>query len=528
MNRIFIFLVLILLFSSCKKEATVWQTDWSAPIINDTLTLNNLLNDSTLEDNGGFYALNLERTLFDVDINEVVELPDTTIEESFTISVSSLTLSPGFSFVNSAEEHELFIPDGVQLKKMILKEGFIDVTVMNPVPTNTIFEVTLPGASLGGVTFNQQYVAPPGTSGSPGVLTATIDLSGYQMDLSGASGADYNKLRSQITVATDPAGPTVTMTDQDVSVVQAKFRDVKLNYAQGYFGDKTISDTSDFSFEEMNLYQSGVLDLPSTSLTLELENGIKVSGEGLIDYVKNENSQGGLVSLSGGLIGSLFNMDPALGSWGTLAPSFKNITFNSANSNIEAYLENFGFKHELAYKLQLNPWGNVSGGWDEIFPNSRLRLKLFAQMPLNIGFNDLVLRDTFEIDVLQDPEKTRVIEGEIILNTTNAFPFSGEIDLMLVDASGGILQTISGTDIIQSAQFGVLDANSGLMEMDSELKFVLSEEAATDMNNATHIIVQSRFNSINPISGNNEQLPIPVGAFLSVKLRTNFKTENVL
>jgi len=98
MKRLLLLLLTGTLIISCRKEPTVWESDWSLPLVSDTLDLRDLVNDSTIGVNGsGYYQLNLERTLFDLDINEVVEIPDTTIEEVFTISFLSFTAAPGFS-----------------------------------------------------------------------------------------------------------------------------------------------------------------------------------------------------------------------------------------------------------------------------------------------------------------------------------------------------------------------------------------------------------------------------------------------
>jgi len=86
MKKILIFIGIVTLLSSCKKEPTVWESSWSAPLINDTLTIDKLVNDSTLTEAGGFYQLELDRSLFDLNISELIEIPDTTITENFTLS----------------------------------------------------------------------------------------------------------------------------------------------------------------------------------------------------------------------------------------------------------------------------------------------------------------------------------------------------------------------------------------------------------------------------------------------------------
>lgn len=527
MNKIAITLLVILGLTSCKKEPTVWNTDWSAPLVNDTLSLANLVNDSTLSEVGGYYHVDLERVLFDMNIDSLIKIPDTTIEESFTIAFISFNVPPGYSFVNSTEEHSVNIPD-VQLKYVTLKAGAIDVVVENPVATNTIFDVTLPGVTKNGVVFSESYIAPPGTNADPGIFSTTIDLTGYNLDLTGISGGGSNTLRSQISVKTDPNGPTVVMTNQDFSKVKAKFRDVEIYYARGYFGNQLIEDTVTFNIDALDIYESGLVDLPNTSITFEIENGIKVGAEGNMLYAKNTNAVGNTEVLSSPQLLNSYSISPATGAWSSLQPSYKSIEFNSSNSSIESYIENMGASHEVAYKFKLNPWGNVSGGWNELFPNSVFRVKVLADMPLKIGFDQLKLKDTFDLVLNQDPEKTRVLNGELILDVTNGFPMSLDTKLILLDGNDNQLHVISGSSPIESSEFGSVDPTIGINTKDSQVKFLLSEEVVNNINSVKKIVVIAELNTTNPATLMNEQMDIPVGAFLKLLLRSNFTTENVL
>ncbi|MCH2228869.1 MAG: hypothetical protein MK105_00895 [Crocinitomicaceae bacterium] len=509
---------------SCKKNKTVWDTDWSSPLINDTLSLENLVNDSTISEVGGFYELDLNRTLFDLDLGELIEIPDTTISEEFIFS-GTLQISGGFNFVNSVEEHNLDLEE-VQLKTIVLKEGFIDVKVQNPLGTTTIFNVELPGVTKDGVTFNNQYSAPPGSNASPGIVEETIDLSGYRMDLTGISGGEFNVLKSKIIVSTALDGPDVIISPADITKVDATFRGVKVDYARGYFGDKVLSDTTVVDLEVLDVVSSGAIDLPNTSIVFKIENGVKVIAEGNLLNVSNENNFGNTVSLDNAQIGSSFNIDPATGTWDALVPSQKNIEFNSSNSNIEEYIENLGNKHEVGYHIQLNPWGNVTGGWDEMFSQSRLKVNLEANMPLTIGVDELVLKDTFNLNFTQNENNTNVKSGEMMIQASNAFPFSADLMAYFLDDDGNILYQINGTNPIESSQFGSIDPASSLMMCYSEMKLVLGEEILDDLSLVKKIIIQSNFNSTNPNSNINEPMSIPVGAYLAVKVKTKFTSEN--
>lgn len=524
MKNIVVLLFLVFAVISCKKKKTVWDTDWIAPIVNDTLSLGNLVNDSTISTQGGFYVLDLDRTLFDLDVTELIDIPDTTISEEFIPSFS-FNLNPGFSFVNSVEEHVLALED-IQLKTILLKAGEIEIKLKNPLPTKTFFQVTLPGVEKDNVPFDNIYEAPPGTISNPGLVTEVLDLSGYIMDLTGVSGGDYNILKSQITASTDPNGPTVLLTTQHVTNVDATFRNIKIDYARGYFGNQILSDTSSIHINELNAVYAGAIDLPNSTFIFEIENGIKVAGQGKLHLVENTNSSGNVVALTGSQIGGTFNLDPATGSFSTLTSSFRNVEFNSSNSNIETYLENLGANHEVGYSIEINPWGSVSGSWDELFSNSRLRVKLKANMPLNIGMDNLTLKDTFDVVLNQDPDKTRIKSGELILNASNSFPISGKLKLYLLDEWDNVLHVIVGSNDIQGAQYGAYSDKHDLYVCNSEVRFVLAEEVLVNINDVRKIVVEPNFSTPNETTNINEPKSIPEGAFLSVKLKAEFKSEN--
>ena len=122
MMRTSIYLILLLSvisFTSCKKESTVWETDWGVPIVNDTLTLQNLVDDSIILENGmGYYDLDFEKVI-ELNVKDSITIPDTTLNEKYTIALLNLTLNPGFSFINNAEEHDLVMPYGIRLGNMI-------------------------------------------------------------------------------------------------------------------------------------------------------------------------------------------------------------------------------------------------------------------------------------------------------------------------------------------------------------------------------------------------------------------------
>jgi len=528
MKKITFLLLSAVILLACKKEPITWESDWTLPLINDTLSLENWVNDSTLGVNGGgFYELNLNRVLFDLKLNELIEIPDTTIEENFTFALNSFIASPGFTFVSSTEEHNLNLDD-VELKVITLKKGFIDVTVLNPVATTAIFKVKLPGVTKDGVVYEEIYTAPPGTNANPGKVTKTIDLSGYTLVLTGASGAGSNRLLSQIQVSTSPSGPTVTITNQDITKVKATFRDVQISYAKGYFGNKIIEDKDTLDLKLFGGYQSGFLDIGNTSLRFTIENGIKVSAHAKLKGLKTFNALGAEVALNHPQVNSTLVVNPASGYWSSLLPTYTVIEANSGNSNIEEYIENLGNKHEVDYRVELNPWGNVTGSTDEIFPNSKFKIRLEADMPLLIGMDDLVLQDTFPLNIDQEESDLEILGGDLIVKASNSFPLGAELLLFLVDENGSILHEVLSSGTVKSGVYGMPEGSHNLKTSHTELIFTLTEAMVADLDMVTHVIVKAKLKTPNAITGLNEQVQIPEHAFLAIRMKSAFKTSNKL
>jgi len=511
----------LLAFFSCRKEKATWDSDWVAPLVSDTLSLKDYVNDSTIVESGGVYNLDLTRTIADFGIEDLIEIPDTTISQTYSIVVSSLSIPPGTSIVNQIEEHTIDLAP-IELKKIRISQGSIKLKIYNPVASKVYFTVQLPGVTQGGITFEQNYFAPAAVGSVPGTVEANLNISGYDIDLTGVTGGEVNVLQSKLIINTDPLGSNVTVTNQHVFKVDADFKNVKIDYAKGYFGNKVFTDTTTYTIDLLNGLTAGSIDIPSSSIQLLITNGMKVEGKATLTKLSNTNTLGSTVNLSSSLIGNPIYMDAATGSAWSYVPSSQTISLDGTNSNLESYIENLGNKHTVGYKVELNPWGNTSGGFNEIYSTSRLKVKLKAQMPMAIGADGLTLRDTFDFDISQDLEKSHIESGTLVLNASNAFPMNSSVKIYLLDENGTTLHIVNGSSPIESSLYGSVDPKDGMLKTNSEVNFVLPENVLADLANVKNIAVEATFNTPTPATSLNDQQAIPVGAFIAVKLKTKF------
>jgi len=527
-NCSFLVLCLSLLFTvSCKKkEKTSWDTNWQLPLVEDTLSLENLADEQdVITVNGGVYELSIDRDLFSLRLSDMVKIPDTSVTHNYAINIggNGITVNPGVSFVNNIQEHDFNI-EPTQLKAMWVKSGGIQVRVESPIETTTIFKVELPGVVKNGQTYIQEFTVPPGTNANPSSITDYVDLTGYQVDLTGQYGTSFNKLQSKLTVKSDPAGSVVSVNNLDSLRFVFTMDELRLDYARGYFGSQTFSDTLNKTIDVLTQITDGTIDLDAANLNFEIENGFKLSARAKLISLKNTNAQGSTVALSHSSVGSWINVNPAYGNYSNLTSTYTNIDFNGGNSNVEQFLENHGAQNEIAYQLQVNPWGNVSGGWDEVYDSRPMNIHLTGNLPLNIGATNLTILDTFSFSLNQNYDATHVESGDLIIDVDNAFPMQADLMLYFLDANGNVITQFVANNSIASSVYGQLV--NGIQQKKSTISMTCSASQVELLNSAKKVCVKAVLNTPDVNTNLSTQVSIPENAFLKFKIRAKIAVKH--
>lgn len=520
-TRVFFFVLILFFLLSCRKSKTTWDSDWVLPLFNDSLAVQDYVNDSTLEINpDNSIQVVLDRIVANVNFFDLIPVPDTTISQSFVLGINALPVSPGMTYVNEVQEHEFDLGD-VVLKEARVKSGIVTLTVSNPIETMAIFTVELPGVSKNGVSFKHTENVPAKLNGVIGTKTLTLDLSGYSMNLRGESGSDYNILQSRMNVKSDPEGDSTVITNQDVVQFTAIMKGLIFDYAKGYFGSLTLSDTTVLNVEELNSVLQGGLALDDVSLRLTIENGIKAMAQGEFSHVKSINSQNQVVALNHPELNTGFNINPAQGNFENLTYSTKELLFTNDNSSIQEFIGHLGSRYELGYKVVLNPWGNTSGGNDELFPQSRLRLRLQTDFLLQFSTDNLVLRDTFVVTFENEQKLINVEYGSFNLKVENGFPYGSLIKLSFLDENNEVIDTIEASKEIAASL-----KNNGANEHDLTNETILFEAPQAlllNLDQIKSIVVQAEMSS-----AYNTENKVYANAQLKMRLVGNFKLKTSL
>ena len=532
-NGAYIISIILIFAISCKKKSTEWNTDWVLPLVSDTLNLSNYQNDSTLDGSGPFYMVDFKRTLVDAYLKDYLELPDTTIHQSFSPAIGIGNIPAGFTFYNAVETHELSIPD-VELKKIIISSGSIRLSVYNPISTSAYYTITMPGVTLNGVEFEETFFVGAGTQENPALGEAIIMLNGYELDLQGtgvmgsSNISAFNILQISLSITTDPEGQNSSITTSDLFEFDAKFEDVKIAYAMGYFGELSFSDSTDISLPYIDLIRSGSVNFPDIPLSILVKNGAKIPASAKLTLLESTNNDGEVFDLISSELNTNHFVGPATGSWSSLIPGSYELEINENNSNLTDYIEHLGFKHKIGYDFRMNPFGSQTGSYNEIFPTSKVQVDVSSQFPLEIGVEGMIISDTmpFEVSSLEINNLIQAESIELHLNYCNAFPLQGALKIKLLDEGFNPLYSFYSNEFIGSGSGGTFDSASNIFKLCDKSVIVLDENGTNEMPQARFIVVETTLNTDTNIAP--MEVPIPSNAFLFFDAFLKVTTKNTL
>ncbi len=498
MQKIISIILLVLILASCRKreEAIRWNVDLIAPVVYGEMGLSDILPDSTIVVNpDSSINLNLDLNLYSLDLDSLVNLPDTTLADTFSIPFSvPVTFTPGQSFINQPEDN-LIDAGGAELTNVTIKSGTIDYQLESTIEGMVIYEYQIPVATdQFGNPFSKLVYVPAASPGQNMIVTGSFDISGYSIDLTGTTGNQVNTIQTTINVKVDPDNPgDVTTSNQDTIYVENTMQDIKLQYARGYFGQLNFDVGPETSnFDAFNQFTSGSIDIDQIDVDFELINGVGVDARIKINEISGLKGSG-VSSLNHSIIGSVLNINRAQENGSTITPYVWSTQMNNSNSNIDQLLELMPDQLRYELELKLNPLGNVSGHNDFISADAPMEINMNVDMPLSAIASSLTLVDTIELNI---SDTNNINYGVFNIDLENGFPLGASIDIALLDHNNMVAGHVFSPDLIPSAS---IDGN-GLVTTPSA-SYHQIELGAIDMRTlkkSNRIILRIVFDTADP------------------------------
>ncbi|CAG5078625.1 hypothetical protein [Parvicella tangerina] len=446
---------LIILLGCRKKEAPLsWNSGYMVPLVHGSLGIEDLIPDTLVSvDVDSSILLRYEGELLNLDLTEILTIPDTVMRDTFLVPFpSQVNLSPGQVFINIPEEQELAL-QGVSLSQAKLFSGTVDYQLESTVQGDVTYTYEIPSATdwMGNI-FRKTITVPAASSGSVSLQTGSFSLDGYYLDMQGQSGVEYNKVLTTINCKIAESNSSdVSVSSSDKIIVANEFKDVVIEEAEGYFGQHTISTGLNFAtFSGFSKWVSGSIDIEDLELNLTLKNGLGIDAFLRINQLLSQGVNS-TVSLSHSIIGELITLSRASRYYDSIVPSVYETHLNASNSNVDNFLESLPQEVEYDIEVEVNPLGNVSGYNDFYDMDAPIGVFLDASMPLSLIANNLTLQDTLTIDL---SGAASVNEVTLLLEIMNGLPLQANVEIGVLDANDKVVSRIFSPNVVPSALVG--------------------------------------------------------------------------
>ncbi len=511
----FIFLISIL-FISCIKEIgkPTWDNDIVCPIIKTSLDISDLVADSNLVTNSDrTIMLIYDYELFHFKIDSMINISEDICKESWTLPLT-IYASPGFLLYDNSTITKLKIKNA-QLSEIIVNKANLIFNVQNRIKEKLILNYTIPQATRNEIPFTTSITLPASDNSSIGLFTGLYDMSGYKIILRN-SNFPNNVINSNFQVRLNPDGNALWIKPVDSTNISIKLKDILLYYARGYFGSDNYQINPDTAYLKLfNKILNGSIGLEKISMNIEIINNIGIDGYIRLNNLTAFNSRTSRkVSLSGSVLNSNLPMTRAKETGDLQNPVIPGIYhLNLNNTNIKELLENLPDKITTSFNLTTNPLGNISGGNDFIYNNKGIQVKMNLEIPLSIRSTDIMIRDTFPIDVFITEQ---VKKGTFMILADNGFPFDATLKLYLLDKNKNCLDSLLTGNIMFAAS---LDQNLNVLKPKrSEFIIAVPEIKMNHLRQMKYMSVEASINT----AGSGQYVKIYKDYRINLKLTGNF------
>jgi hypothetical protein len=217
--------------------------------------------------------------------------------------------------------------------------------------------------------------------------------------------------------------------------IELNLKDIEPWYARGYFGQRDFSEgPRQQNVGIFDRIRSGTFTLERAKISLELKNYVGADAKLRLKELTSINTRTGQsVALQHSLIGLQQNIGRAADH--PHVPTQYSYLIETANSNINSFLENMPNRLQSAFDLNINPFGNISGGHDFVYTDKSIEAALRIEIPLHLSANELTLIDTIRTDSINNPQVNAIKEGTLSLIISNGFPLNGRMNFYFLEGN---------------------------------------------------------------------------------------------
>ena len=365
----------------CNRAPIRWEVDLALPLIDDVIEWTDVFSDTALFSTDGTTAtLAYHGALSSWDIASLTQLPDTVVTEDLSPSFvgGPFQVPPGAILLDT-EEDIVFKGIDQAFRYIRLESGSISYSVESSTNGYVELHYGFPSVTIGGQEVNLDVLLPPSVSGVIQSETGTIDLTGAEIDLTGVSGTEINRIASQLTIGTPAYLPDTAQVYGDDSIsVSMHFQDMMVRQVAGYFGEELVDLNVEQTVFDPEIFLGGFIDVSPSRARLEFQNTIGADLRLTLDALSVDG-----IALDHPAFGVPQLISRADWQGDAVVPAIWEMDLLQTGPS---FFELLGYLPQSVTVLgsaTLNPLGDVSGGNDFFDAQVPPELVLDLEWPLN-------------------------------------------------------------------------------------------------------------------------------------------------
>jgi len=350
---------------------------------------------------------------------------------------------------------------------------------------------------------------PPAQPNKASVIDSIISLKDYSINLTGINGTEFNTYTQRIVARIDSSGFTRHISLTDGVFIRYDIDSIEPGYVKGYMGRDTIQATDTSSFNFLNIFKGGTLNLANVTMNFSVQNGLGVDGVVEIKSLQGFNTNTGATSnLGGKILNTPLTVNRATDF--PLKPALNNFAINNGNTQ-SASISNFLsiLPNKIKYNVQINTNVNGNNGQyrDFAYYESGLNINLNAQVPLSLLASNLLLVDTIPFNLSNTNTNVNgITDGIINLVAENTYPVQTTVTVTVYDSTWAPVDTLVLNGLVNAAN---LDANCKVdVPKQTVIPVTINQARMTNLKRGRKAIISAGFSTSSSATCNGQYLTI--------------------
>lgn len=442
-------------FKLKKIADSFWEPDVAVPLVNSSMTLQNILKLSNANNNfsiasDNFVTLVYRGNLFSLRADEALIIPDQPLSSNFTFPAAAL---PAFNALNLQDTFIINPPftttfdfnsgsNDSYIDSLTIKSCLFAVNLISTFQQQMVVTLNIPDARKNGVPFSQTVDVPP--AGSSNITrSVNFSLADYKIKLN--QGGTPNKLKMIFGFKFIKTNTTISSGHNSMTMSMS-LSNITFKNLFGSIGQKLLApdtDTIPITLFNNSLAQGGI-SLLNASLGIEISNAfgipIRASFQKLQGY--SPLSLTPIVNI----VSPLFANPLPISTPAQIGQSANSsLLLNKTNSNIDNVLNIL--PRFLIYKIDAlsNPPPPAVSMQNFIEDSSRFKVDVDINIPLEGKLNHLIFQDTIQFK-FQEVEELQSLTLKLFFK--NGFPIETKVQVYFADTMGYVLDSLLKDDVL--------------------------------------------------------------------------------